>query len=92
MLFRSRVVERNPVRAAEYLVAALEALKVEGRAGAKTQSAAAADAMITKDHWSYSTRRATQKRLISLGYYKGRVTGIFDRPTREVLKRLATEV
>ncbi len=85
-----RVVERNPVRAAEYLVAALEAFKVEGRAGAKTESAA--DAMITKDHWSYSTRRATQKRLISLGYYKGRVTGIFDRPTREVLKRLATEV
>ncbi len=84
-----RIVERNPGRAAEYLVASLQALKVEGDGGARTQAAASADAMIMKDHWSFATRRATQKRLTSMGVYKGRVTGLFDRTTRDALKALA---
>lgn len=86
-----RIVDRNPVRAAEYLVAALEALKVESRAGARTQTAVTVDAMIVKDNWSFATRRATQKRLISRNQCKIRVTGLFDRTTRQCLRTLALE-
>ncbi len=86
-----RIVDRSPMRAAEYLVASLEALKVEARAGARVQSAAAADAMIVKDHWSFATRRATQKRLISQRQCKALVTGMFDRTTRQCLRALALE-
>ncbi len=46
--------------------------------------------MIRKDYWSYGTRRATQKRLISLGRYNGRATGLFDGRTRRALESLAT--
>lgn len=74
-----RIVERDAGRAAEYLVAALLALKVESRADAFTQATAAVDAMLTKDNWSFGTRRATQKRLISQGLCKLRVTGTIAR-------------
>jgi TPR repeat protein len=86
-----RIVDRDAARAAEYLVAALQALKVESRAGARTQAAAAVDAMLTKDNWSFATRRATQKRLISEGLCKLRVTGLFDRTTKQCLRALAIE-
>ncbi len=85
-----RIVERDPVRAAEYLVAALQALKVEAQGAGASQTATAAESVIVKDHWSFATRRATQKRLISLNLYSGHVTGLFDRPTRQALKRVAT--
>lgn len=86
-----RFVERDPARAAEYMVAALEALKVEAAVSGQTASAkAAADAMIRKDYWSYGTRRAIQKRLVAAGRYKGRATGLFDGATRRALEGLAT--
>jgi TPR repeat protein len=85
-----RVVARDPVRAAEYLLASLAALKVEAVAGARAQSAATAEAMISKDNWSFRTRRETQKKLVAGGGYSGRATGLFDRGTRLALQRLAT--
>jgi uncharacterized protein len=84
-----RFVERDPARAAEYFVAALQALKVEAQAGRVTQAKMAADTMIRKDHWSYATRRATQKRLIALDRFNGRATGLFDSATRHALEAIA---
>ncbi len=86
-----RFVDRDPARAAEYLVAALEALKAEAAAsGQPAQAKTTADAMIRRDYWSFGTRRATQKRLIALGRFKGRATGLFDASTRRALEALAT--
>lgn len=86
-----RFVDRDASRAAEYMVAALEALKTETAAsGHSAPATAAADAMIRKDYWSFSTRRAIQKRLIASGRFKGRATGLFDGATRRALEALAT--
>jgi uncharacterized protein len=85
-----RFVDRDASRAAEYLVAALEALKAETAvSGQSAPAKATADAMIRKDYWSYGTRRAIQKRLIAAGRYKGRATGLFDGATRRALEALA---
>lgn len=86
-----RFVDRDATRAAEYLVAALEALKVEAQAGpqAEAQARTAAEAMIRRDYWTYATRRATQKRLAAMGVYSGRATGLFDYATRRALEGLA---
>lgn len=46
--------------------------------------------MIRKDYWSYGTRRETRKRLVALGRYKGRATGLLDSSTRRALEQLAT--
>lgn len=85
-----RFVDRNADRAAEYAVAALQALRAEALASGREQSSRdAAQAMIRKDYWSFATRRAIQKRLIAMGRLDGRATGLFDARTRKALEQLA---
>jgi TPR repeat protein len=84
-----RIVARDPGRAAEYFVAALGAMKIEAGKGQAAASVAAAKAMVTRDHWTYATRRATQKRLIAEGRLRGPATGLFDAGTRRALLALA---
>jgi TPR repeat protein len=76
-----RGVARNSRRAAELVLAALQA----GDAQAKQD-------VITRPHtWSYATRREIQRRLYAKGLYTGPAHGFFDSRTRRALTKLAMQ-
>ncbi len=74
-----RGVARSSSRAADLLLKAFR----------KGDPAAKRDLLERPDTWSFSTRRAVQRRLARKGLYRGRAHGFFNDATRKALQRLA---
>jgi uncharacterized protein len=71
---RGRGVQRDPKRAASYVLKALQASHKDGH-----------NIDVVKLGWTFATRRQIQKQLAAQGLYNGIIHGFFNEATRQAL-------